>query len=371
MNSLKKIIRKHYTIIPSITAIILVVTLLLLNNSYIFEKEIVEVHGDQRLYYELSLSIVQGHPTKSLYSLGYPFFYIPFIILTGVKANWQSIMPYVVLVQSLFLIPASISYIFSKKSKSAFSMTFILLTLYYLFLLTSSDSLIKYNILGLIPLSEPLNIFLLLTSYHIYISKIQGKWFSSRNSILLGCFLASTVLVRQVSAILLFPIIIDMFIQKNFRTVISTGLSGLFFLSPQLIYNYFVGDNLFFNGYEWWAEMTVDKANIMKESTFGFSSNTEFSLQYFVQNAENLLTRYIPIFVFICYIFYSNFKKRNVFVISIAVASLLNTILYLSYWWSGLGGLIDRFLLPMVFLLLYIFNQTYSLKKHNENRQKQ
>lgn len=339
-------------LIAALVFVAISTVLMITNGSVIFEHDFLERVGDQRLYHGLALGIVELEFPKSLYTVGYPLFLVPAVLLTGQQADWASIMPVVIPLQALVVVPVTMWLVFANKTGRYVLLVASALGAYILMLfLTSRDVLVGYNLLGLIPYSEPLAILMLVISYHVYLAAIRsepdpGVW----RLALLGACVAACLLTRNTLAILLLPIFVDMLTARRVRHL--AGLSvfvGIFYL-PQLIYNYLATGSAFFNGYAWWASEKIEKDRAYIERLYGIDSTAQFSVEYLRQNVTNLWSRYAPVVVLSAL----NLFKPNRFTVMVVAASMMNVVFYLAYWWSAAGGLIDRFLLPNVILLLYV-----------------
>ncbi len=342
---------RFYLIFPVLFAMISLV-LIISNGSFIFEYDFINRYGDQNLYYKLAYNLAKWEFPKSPYTLGYPLMYLPFIIVTGIRESWTSIMNFVIPLQAFILIPSSIFLIMKDKTKKWALVTLGLMVGYYfVFLLKSEDILIKYNVLGLIPLSEPLAVSTLITSYWIYLRYLKVEKPKIAHIVLFAGLFSISLLTRNTSLILFLPIFVDLLIDKRLRQVLYIGILAAVFYAPQLIYNYMASKDVLFNGYVWWASNKVEKNTNTIEAIYGVRSSAMFSMQYFAFNITHLLVQYLPL-VALCFV---NLFKKSRFVSLVVVFSMLNLVFYLSYWWSGTGDLLYRFLLPNIFLLLFIF----------------
>src|SRR6266446_6362905 len=109
---------------------------LIQNGSPYFELPLLTQVGDQRLYYDLTLSLLRRSFEKSPYTVGYSLFMAPFALATGVSPDWRSIMPSLIAVQSLILIPLSFFMIYRRiSSTKVFAIVSLLFVAYYCTLL--------------------------------------------------------------------------------------------------------------------------------------------------------------------------------------------------------------------------------------------
>ncbi len=347
--------QNHFYLLFPLLFILISVNLLIINGSFLFESDFLHKVGDQKLYYSLAHKLALLDGEKSYYTLGYPLLYLPFILLTGIKDSWTSIMPAVISLQAFIMLPSSIYLIFKTKTRKYALISFgLLCTYYFFFVMRSEDILTKYTFFGLIPLSEPLSIFLLLGAYHTYLKYFYSSTPKVKHNLLLSILITWGVLTRNISVILYLPLFIDLLLDKKFRTLCQIGVLSIVLYTPQLIYNFLVSGDVLFNGYKWNAALRAEKNSRAIESLYGVKSSALFSFHYFTANFTSLFAQYLPLF-FLATI---NVVRKNRFLLLVVFCSCLNLILYLAYWWSKAGGLMDRFLLPNVFLLLYIYKNS-------------
>lgn len=237
-NSLKsRLIRNR--IAYCVVAFVLLINIFLLsqNGSWLFESQILENFGDQRLYFELAYNILAGENAKYPYTLGYPAFYMPFIILENFTNDWRMIMDEVIFIQAFIIVPAIFFLIFRRLNYKKSLILFLIIAFYYFNnILFAVDPLLKYNFLGLVPLSEPLAILFLLLSYHFYYrlkSNSVKTLFQKQilNFILLGFLFGATILIRTTSVILLLPIVLSS------RFSLLKRYKKVFFSIPGCIYS--------------------------------------------------------------------------------------------------------------------------------------
>jgi hypothetical protein len=229
-----------------------------------------------------------------------------------------------------------------------------LLTYYYFTqLLSSQDPLTKYTALGLIPLSEPLAILCLLLSYVLFFRIKEKKVDKKSSNVLivgLALFIAYTLMTRQTLAILIAPIFIYFLQEKWYGLVVKVMSYSFLFYVPQLIWNYWVSRDLLFSGYSWWnSEVAGEMHQKMIYALYNINGNALFSVDYFMQNVKNLFSSYF--FLFVLLVIGRFWQSRPG--LYVAVFTVFNIVFYLSYWWSGASGLIDRFLLPNYFLIIF------------------
>lgn len=331
-----------------------VVALLLLvhNGAFIFEYTFLNTYGDQHHYYNLAYELIKGRAVMDYYTLGYSLLYLPFILLTGVSQNWESIMSLLIPFQAFVMVPATIYIIFKDKTKRDALAALAILAAYYLvFLLRSGDILIKYNFFGLMPLSEPLAIACLIGAHYAYLKYVKAKAVAPGYIALLVALIAGGLLTRNTSAILFAPIFIDLLLDRRFlRLFVIGALTGLVYL-PQLIYNHICCGDILYNGYVWKSVARAERNANIVEALYGVRTNALFSIRYLVVNLKVLLLQYIPLLVLATI----NLMRKNRLVILIVLFSVINLIFHLSYWWSQASGLLDRFLLPNILLLLFIY----------------
>lgn len=350
---IQKYVNKNWLyLLPSVIFIFVSIVLIAINRSFIFEREFISQYGDQQLYYKLARGVLNGEFPKSPYTLGYPLLYMPLLLMTGVKESWTSIMPLAISLQAFVLMPMTLFLVFKDKSRKWLVYSFAGLCTYYgLFFWASTDTLMKYNFFGLIPLSEPLAIFCLISGYYVYLKYLQTDTPRLRYLVLFAALFAWSIMTRSTSIILYLPLFIELLLDKRFKPIaIIGGVSALWY-APQIAYNYLCSGDPLFNGYVWWANGKVAKNTNNIESLYGFRSSAMFSVRYLAVNIKDLALEYVP-FLTLCGVVA---LKRNRLVALVLGCSLLNLVFHLAYWWSNYGGLLHRFLLPNIFLLLFVF----------------
>jgi hypothetical protein len=352
--------------------IIISFLLIKINNSFFFQYDILSKYGDQQIYYSQALDILNYRNNKSPSTIGYSIFYIPFIVFNVIfkifSADWRSITPLVIFVQSFILVPLTFFLIFKKKEFKTFLFGFLLLFLYYfLIIFTSKEPLIKYLYFGLIPLAEPLAILILIFIYEMYFTKIDKTASNNvniKNFFIFSICISYLLMVRSTTLLLLLPIALDLLFKKKYKIIILLMLLTLIFFSPQLIYNFWVGESFFWYSYNWWNSLPhhIEKYTKLIESTYYLTSSKIFSFDYLKLNMFKLFYHYCYlIFLLILLVF-----QRKIFSIYIFVSSLINLFFYLSYFWSPISDTIDRLLLPnyivVIYFIVYNFNSK-NLKK--------
>ncbi len=344
---------KYFYIIFPLLFVLVSVVWILINGSFMFEYEFINKVGDQQLYHSIAYKLAHFSGEKNYYTLGYPFFYLPFVLLTGVQASWESIMPLVIPTQSFVLMPLAIYLIFRNKTRYHAVVVLALLSIYYFrWLLVSQDFLIKYTFFGLIPLSESLSILLLILTYDVYLKYFRNKNPKTKHFIWLSLLIAWGALTRNVVLILVMPLFIDLLWDKKFKYFIKLGLiSGLLY-SPQLLYNYLISGDPMFNGYVWKSQQREAKNMKLIEALYGIKSSALFSMKYMEINLRKLVMQYSPTVAMGVFV---PITKKHRLVILVAIFSLINVVFFSTYWWSITGGLMDRFLMPNVFLLFYVY----------------
>lgn len=363
ITNLKNFSTKNYYYFYPAVFIFLSLILILINNSFIFEQDFITKYGDQQIYYKTALAITKFRPELSIYTIGYPALMVPLIILTGIQDNWESIMTVLIAIQSFILMPVSIYFVFRNKTKKyAFIAAIMLLAYLVFFILRSEDPLVRYNVLGLIPLSEPLTVFCLIGAYHIYFKYLHVKGYRKRYLVVFSILFTLGILTRNVSLLLYAPIFLDMLFDKRFREIFFIGIISIILYIPQLIYNIISTGELLFNGYGWLEKTRVEKNTEYIKRLYGIESSSLFSIEYFKVNVSAMLVNYLP-FVFLYTLI---LIRKHRIAILVAIFSLINLIFHLSYWWTKAGGLFERFLLPNLFLLLFIFQNT-QLKEYEKN----
>ena len=334
---------------------------ILMNGSFIFEYEFLNKFGDQKLYYDLAYNIAHGNFPKSPYTLGYSLFYLPFIFITGIKQNWEAIMIPIISIQAFILVPVTIFLLFINKGKKVALFVFGILVIYFLlFLRTSEDRLIGFNFFGLIPLSEPLAVFLLISSYHVYLKYLKISHYKIFYLIIFSFLFAWSLLTRNTIIILYLPIFLDMLLDNKHKNLFLITTVSFLFYTPQLIYNYLCSGNLFFNGYVWWANNSIIKTMRTIKALYGVESSKMFSVEYLKINIHELFFQYMPLIALSIF----NYLNKNRFTLLVLLFTLINLVFHLAYWWSKAGGLIHRFLMPNVFLLLFIFRNNLLTRKN-------
>lgn len=367
MNSINKILKqtvlfynKFGIFLTTVFFVLFIAIKIASNGSFIFEEEFITNYGDQTLYFELARGLYNLTLIKSQFTLGYPFVFLPLIAMYNNTHRWQDVMPALIFIQALVVVPFSLVMILRNKKHLTRLTTTIALILYFLFLNTSEDQLVGLNLLGLIPLSEPVVTILLICTYWIYISFVKNKRYSSLPIFFLGLCISASVMTRQTSVILITPVFIDLLFSKEYKKLLILSLISFALFSPQLFYNYKVGGSPTFNGYTWWAETREEENNIMKQALYGFSTEAIFSARYFVHNLTQLATRYSILLLAIVPL--ASMVRKDRLATLILFATIANLVFHLSYWWSAADGLIDRFLLPNFLLLLFYWGE--SLNNH-------
>lgn len=359
--NLNRFIKSRYflPLVIILIYVLLISLVLLFNKSFYFEYEILAIYGDQKQYYQLAYNLSNLVFEKSQYTIGYSLFYIPFVILKRGIEDWHSIMPLVIFTQSLIITPITLFLILITKSRRYVIYTVIIFLTYLLFLFTSLDPLTKFNLVGLVPLSEPLTSLYLVLSYFIYLKFIKVNRLKKFNLyiLILGILISLTILTRQASVILLLPIFLDLLINKEYRKLIYISLLSFIFFIPQFFYNYKVSGGIYFDGYKWWASNEVLRNNELKYKLYGFVDSSIFSIKYFIPNLKILFWRYIS-FLILPLILLIRYRRKISIVHLVILFSILNLLFHLTYWWSNFSDLIDRFLLPNVYLLLFLFGNT-------------
>lgn len=363
-HEIQNFIEENRTGVIAVLILVIILAAIVINNgSWIFQRNIVERFGDQQLYYSLALNILNGVNTKSPYTLGYPLFYMFFIIFTGFQTDWRSIMPQVIFTQAFLIIPAIIFLIYRKQTIKGILILSVILISYFLYNIWSApDPLLKWNFFGLVPLSEPLSIFLTVCSYFIYF-KTKNKTINIKYNILLGFLIALSLMVRSTSIILLAPIFIETLLQKKFKELLQISLSTFIFFLPQLWWNYWVSGSIFFSGYVWWADVVNPvKTRMDIFGLYGIDSSKMFSIDYLKINYYVLTTSYLTL---ILLVLYSRLWKSRLEVF-VSLFTIINICFYLSYWWSINSHLIDRFLLPNFILVIYLLSEKLRRKEFDE-----
>lgn len=344
-------------IAAALILIILNSMLLIINGSWIFQRNIIEFFGDQQLYFDLANNVLMGRNFKSPYTLGYSIFYMILIVLHDFPSDWRAIMGTVISIQAFMIVPSIFFLIYRKLNKVAVITISTVISIYFLYnIIFAVDPLLKFNFLGLVPLSEPLSILTMLFAYVVYfkVKNSEGSQEKITSLItLLGFLIAFSVMVRSASIILIAPILIDMLLAKKFKLFLSVTLFSALFFIPQLAWNYWVSGSITFSGYIWWAEVVNPVKTVMDiQGLYGINSSAMFSLDYAKVNYIVLISSYIPL---VLLLLYSRMWKTKLEVL-VTIFTVLNIVFYLSYWWSLNGNLIDRFLLPNYFLIFYFFS---------------
>lgn len=337
-----------------------------LNQSWVFERFIIENYGDQQLYFELAYSILSGEKRKSIYTLGYPVFFMIFILKEGLTSDWRQIIAEVIFTQAFIIVPLTFFLIFRKLSVKYFLIIFTITLYYYLTnLLLAPDPLLRYNFLGLVPLSEPLAVLLIIVVYLVYHRLRRVERVGKREMLTfggLGFLIAFCILVRSTLAVLIVPIFLDLLISRKIKAFAILLVSSFIFFIPQLLWNYWVSHNVFFSGYLWWnSEIAEDLNRGIIKRIYGIDSNQIFSLVYLKQNLRTLFLAYFPLIALLVY----SRMWRNKLEILVTALSVANILFYLSYFWSAEFDLIDRFLLPNYLLVIFLLSEKFR-KLNNE-----
>jgi hypothetical protein len=329
---------------------------LIRNGSPYFELEFVSRVGDQRLYYDLTLGLLRRSFEKSPYTIGYSVFMAPFAIATGVSPDWRSIMPGLIAVQSLILVPLSFFAIYRAVScAKAFAALSLLFAVYYCsLLLRSSDVLIKWDFLGLVALSEPIAIALLL-AFHALLLKDELKL---SQALVAGAVMGAALMCRSTLIILLIAPVIMLVLARRWALVVSLGMSCCAIYSVQLYVNYRMGGSVRFNGYAWWNELNASFNRDTIRAIYGVDATALFSIDYLRRNVTALLPNYALLLYFCFRVFLSD----NVRGLLVAGSLMAFLILHLAYWWSGTYDMIDRFMMPAFFLSLFYIARSMSVR---------
>lgn len=345
--------------------VIINIFLIVRNSGFIFEKDIISVFGDQRLYFEASYSwFVNNIYYLSPYTIGYPLvFYL--CILISKATSWIEIMPSLISIQAFIIAPLSYYYIL-KYSKNNNILQILLFIIYFVvFGLFSSFILNKYLFLGLIPLTESFAILFLILAYVSYFNYKASKS-KLRYLVAISIFSALLIWFRSIIIILVAPIFLDLLLDRKIKEIFKIIIGMLIMYIPQLAVNLFFQGNILFNGYVWWENLNFIKQSDYKFAIYGFVDNGLFTLKYFIFNLKSLFIHYFPILI-LSYIIYKN--RRNRFEILILGGCILYTVIIISYWWSSADTSIDRFLLPVYFLLVFCLGNIKQIFRINNNEQ--
>ena len=223
MNCAKNFL-KQYNIYLAVYLIAVFVVILLVaqnNFSFIFDRlQIMERFGDQRLYIGLADNLIHMKIEPHVYSIGYPVFIAPFVFFAK-TTDWQTISKYLVAAQSLVLFPlvaVMLSAIFKKfigqmnaSRKITAAGAAAAFVLYELFVLYhSADPLPVYLFFGLIPYSEMVGIFTIISAYTIFV--LRDFKLSKTESVIVGLLLSFSIMIRITYVFLALPIIFFYFI---------------------------------------------------------------------------------------------------------------------------------------------------------------
>lgn len=330
------------------------------NSGFIFEKDIITTFGDQRLYFEASNNwFVNNTFYQSLYTIGYPLIFFLLTLLTQAK-TWVDIMPSLIILQSLIVSPL-IYYLILKYSKNNRVLQLLSLISYFiLFGLFSSFTLNKYIFLGLLPLNEPFCILFLILIYILYKQYKLGVN-KLRNIILISILISLIIWIRSVVIVLIFPVLIDLLLDKKFKDILKIIIITMLMYIPQIFVNKVFQGSFLFNGSIWWENLTEQIQFGHKLSIYGFVDKGLFTINYLLFNIKSLFLSYLPAILLIIVILKNKTNRLELLVI---ISGIIYLLLILSYWWSSADKLIDRFLLPLYFLLIFSLG---SLKKINFN----
>lgn len=368
--NLKSFARNNRTgVIASIVLITINFVLLIQNGSWIFEKFTVENYGDQQLYFQLAHSILTRTPQKSIYTLGYPIFFMIFIIKDHMTPDWHQIMAEVISTQAFLIIPFTYFLIFRKLNLKYFLTVLVILIFYFLTsILYAPDPLLKYNFLGLQPLSEPLAILTLILVYFLYFRISQFETITRNRLFLIvltGILVAYCIMVRTTSAVLIAPLFLHLLLERKFKLILILGVVSAFSFIPQLLWNYWVSHNFLFSSYLWWnTEIASDLNKGIISRIYKVDSEEIFSFIYLKQNLITLFQSYFPLILLLIFAR----MWRNKFEILFFSFSIVNIIFYLTYFWSAEFRLIDRFLLPNFILAVYILSHKYRKIKSEHSK---
>jgi hypothetical protein len=325
---------------------------LIRNGSPYFELGLLTQVGDQRLYYDLTLSLLRRSLEKSPYTVGYSLFMAPFALATGVSPDWRSIMPGLIAVQALILVPFAFFMIYRRIcSAKAFGIVSLLFVVYYgSLLLRSTDVLVKWNFFGLSPLSEPIAIVLLLAFHALLMKRDLAPW----QAAVAGAIMGASLLCRSTLIILLAAPVIVLLLRRRWTPAIILAISCCAIYAIQLYVNYRMGGSVRFNGYVWWNELNASSHRDYIRSIYGIESTALFSVDYLRRNVIVLLPHY-ALLLYLCFRVSLLDNVRGILVAGSLMAFL---IVHLAYWWSGASDLIDRFLMPAFFLALFTIAQS-------------
>jgi hypothetical protein len=94
---------------------------------------------------------------------------MPLIAIENFSSDWRSIMNELIFLQAFIVVPATYFIIFRNLNIQRSLILFLIVFFYYLAIFfNSNDPLTKYNLLGLIPLSEPVTVLVLISIYHFH-----------------------------------------------------------------------------------------------------------------------------------------------------------------------------------------------------------
>ena len=346
-------LRTHrFGILAAVVMAAIGAAVLIWNGSPYFELGLLTQVGDQRLYYDLTLSLLRRSFEKSPYTVGYSLFMAPFALATGVSPDWRAIMPSLIAVQSLILIPFAFFMIYRRiSSAKAFAIVSLLFVVYYgSLLLRSTDVLVKWNFFGLSPLSEPLAIALLLGFHALLLKRDLAPWHAAAA----GAIMGAALLCRSTLIILLAAPVIVLVLRRRWTPAVILAMSCCAIYAIQLYVNYRMGGSVRFNGYVWWNELNAASHRDYVRSIYGFDSTALFSLDYLRRNVIVLL----PHYALLLYLCFRVSLLDNIRGILVAASLMAFLIVHLAYWWSGASDLIDRFLMPAFFLALFTIAQS-------------
>jgi hypothetical protein len=341
-----------------IAALILIllinITILYVNGSAFFEKDFLDRIGDQRLYFDLTKNLLGLNIVKTPYTLGYSLFLLPFVLITNAQ-NWKEIISLLIPFQSLILTPAICYMVFNKSlDKKAYVVASLSLIYYVYIFMFSGDRLMRYTVLGLIPLSETLAIFLLILAYYYFDNYLYNKNIGLEKLLPLSLLIIGCIYVRNTYGILFIPIFYYFIQKRSYRDLLVLLLFLALLYLPQLAYNYMAFHTLTLNGYTWWGDLNEASNRAMIQQIYHVDSAAMFSPQYLIINIVGLFPSYLLMLLVVLFVR----PYRNSMNAIVKIAGAFNILFYLAYWWSGAGGLIDRFLMPGVILYLYFLGRS-------------
>lgn len=245
-----------------------IAVILLLVNGYIYTRSIQHegwifwLKGDDRLYFDLANSLINFQPVMSKFTLGFPIFLIPFILITNASDRGDIHNPFVIFnsigLYSLAII--LVGQIAKKLTENKYvSLIAALLFAFFPFKFITVTRIpgwgyrYKYVFLSLSGLSigntVPSMFFSILGIYFFLYADYKQTNNHLKYIYLSGISLGFTMLLRMNNLLLLIPLFLFSLFKKKFKDfLIIVGICLIIFI-PQFVYNSYFFGNPLMSGY--------------------------------------------------------------------------------------------------------------------------